>query len=71
MKKFLQPQIQIFVLTPTVKAKKKANIRNRCDQVPRLTRTPYGKVTKPQENITHKRAKTADKEQTRQYNKDI
>ena len=30
---------------------------NRYNQVPHLPRTPYGKVTKTQENITYKRAK--------------
>ena len=34
-----------------------ANIRNRSNQVPPWPGTPYGKVTKTQENITHKRAK--------------
>ena len=36
---------------------RKAKIRDRYNQVPHLTHTPYGKVTKTQENTTQKRAK--------------
>ena len=40
-----------------IKVVKKAKIRNQYNQVLHLTQEPYGKVTKTQENITHKRAK--------------
>ena len=43
---------------PHYQVRKKAKIRNPYNEIPHLRpRTPYGKVTKTQENITYKRAK--------------
>ena len=46
---------------------KKANIRNRTNQVPRLTQDTIWESDKTQENITHKRAKRSAV--TQQHNK--
>ena len=59
-------------------SKEDARIRNRFNQIPCLTRTTHGKVTKTQGNITFKIAKRSDlsqqvtkgcKEQTKQYDR--